>query len=137
MQCVSIKKSGDACQAAALTGDTKCHFHSEVQRQARREAQAKGGLVTAGKIKRLIPNHLSASVPDVRLESPQDAKLLLEKVANWTLKGEIATAVATAVVNALGVFVRLVEAAEIDARIAEIEERLNPDEFKIKKARRA
>ena len=126
MQCTAMKLNGEPCQAAALTGDSKCHFHSDAQREARREAQAKGGLATAGKIKQLIPTHLAKDVPDLRLDSPADAKILLEKVTNWTLKGEIATPVATAVVNALGVFVRLVEATEVDAKIRELEARLKP-----------
>ena len=121
-----VKLSGESCQAAALTGDSKCHFHSDAARENRRAAQAKGGLSTAGKIKQLIPTHLAKDVPDVRLDSPADAKVLLEKVTNWTLKGDIATAVSTAVVNALGVFVRLVEATEVDAKIRELEEKLKP-----------
>lgn len=124
MQCTAVKLNGESCQAQALTTDAKCHFHSDAQREARRQAQAKGGLSTAGKIKQLIPTHLSKDVPDVRLDTPADAKVLLQKVANWTLKGDIATPVATAVVNALGVFVRLVEATEVEEKIRVIEERL-------------
>jgi hypothetical protein len=126
MQCTAVKLNGESCQAQALTNDTKCHFHSDAARENRRAAQAKGGLSTAGKIKQLIPTHLTKDVPDVRLDSAADAKLLIEKVTNWTLKGAIATPVATVVVNALGVFVRLVEATEVDAKIRELEERLKP-----------
>ena len=33
MQCTAIKLNGKSCQAAALTGDSKCHFHSDVARE--------------------------------------------------------------------------------------------------------
>ena len=111
-----------------MKDNKQCHFHAPEKAEARRAAQAKGGLITAGKIKRLIPTHLAKDVPDVKLDSPADAKVVLEKVVNWTMKGSISTAVATAVVNALGVFVRLVEATETEKKIREIEERLSENE---------
>lgn len=74
MKCTALKLNGKPCQAAALTGDNKCHFHSETQREKRREAQAKGGLAKAGRIKQLIPTHLAKDAPDARLDSPQDAE---------------------------------------------------------------
>jgi len=125
MICVATKKDGSRCQATAMRDSKHCHFHAPEKAEARREAQAKGGLTTAGKIKRLIPTHLAKDAPDVRLDTPADAKKVLEKVVNWTIKGAISTTVSTAVVNALGVFVRLVEATETEKKIQEIETRLN------------
>ena len=125
MMCAARKKNGSYCKVAAMKDNDYCHFHAPEQAEARRAAQARGGRATAEKIKRLIPNHLAKDVPDVKLDSPADAKVVLEKVVNWTMKGSISTAVATAVVNALGVFVRLVEATETEKKIKEIEERIN------------
>jgi len=126
MKCTATKRDGAPCSAAALTGDTKCHFHSAAAWQKRKAAQQNGGLVTAGKIKQLIPTHLQNSIPDLKLDSPQDAKTALEKTLNWVLKGAISSTTATAVTNCLSVFVRLVEATEVDAKIRELEERLKP-----------
>ena len=124
MQCEAIKLNGEPCQAAALTGDSKCHFHSDAQREARREAQAKGGATTSAKIRKLIPTHLGPDAPYLKLETPADAKALIEKVCNWTLRGEIATPVSTALTNAVTAFARIIEDSEIETKIREIEERL-------------
>jgi hypothetical protein len=126
MQCTAIKLNGEPCQAATLTGDTKCHFHSDAQREARREAQTKGGLSTARKIKKLIPTHLGPDAPYMKLETPADAKALIEKVCNWTLRGQIATPVSTALTNAITAFARIIEDSEIETKIRQIEERLKP-----------
>ena len=126
MQCTAIKLNGEHCQAAALASDSKCHFHSYAQREARREAQAKGGATTSAKIRKLIPTHLGPDAPYLKLETPADAKALIEKVCNWTLRGEIATPVSTALTNAVTAFARIIEDSEIETKIREIEERLKP-----------
>ena len=124
MRCDAIKLDGTLCAAAAMENDSKCIFHSDEAREKRREAQARGGATTSAKIKKLIPTHLGKDMPDLKLDNAGDAKVALQKVVNWTLKGEIATPVSTAVVNALGVFARLLEATEVEKKIRELEERL-------------
>jgi len=124
MQCVGInRETGERCKAHSLTGEQKCHFHSETQAEARKQAQRKGGKMLALKVRGIMPAYLQDE-PALRLETPEDARVILQKTLNWALTGKISEKVTTSVTGTIGAFIRLLEVAIVEKRLAELERRL-------------
>lgn len=117
MKCHFIKPDGE-CRANAIHGSDYCFMHDPLKEQERKVAIAKGG---AAPKKFLLNNN-----EDVIMNTPADAKSFLSKVINGVWRGEIP---ATPVANTLGFLVRCFldahEKSEIEARLDDIEEKLN------------
>ena len=120
--CKGKNKDGSACRATPLSDQDYCFFHSPNRDKERRAAKSKAGKVTALRFQGL--EHLPADGPDFALKSPDDAKALLEKVVNLTLKGMLAHQISNCIGQLIGQFLRVQESGEVEQRLAAIEERL-------------
>jgi len=85
--CKGRNKDGSPCRATPLQSENFCFFHSPTRDSERKAAKSKAGKVTALRFQGL--EHLPADHADVALKTVDDAKLLIERLANWALKGTV------------------------------------------------
>ena len=113
--CHGTRKDGAACRAPALPGSTLCWSHdprqAEVAAQARAAGAAKGGRLRALAARRS------------RLDTPRQLMAFIAALAHDTLSGRVAPDVSRAVAYALSLQLRLLEASELEQRIAALEQR--------------
>jgi hypothetical protein len=119
MQCQQKKRDGSDCRARAVAGQSLCALHSEPGRAA--ELGRKGGhrraIYAPGRLKEFTAPRDAADLRDLLAQSIIDirAGMLDPKIANS--------------ISYLGAgFLRAVELADIEARLAELERQTGHDD---------
>lgn len=116
-QCEFILKDGKQCRALAVKGSRFCFSHDPAYKEKKALAVKKGGLAK----KRFFLDNPEK----ITLENAHDAKKFLAMVINGVWTGSIP---ATPVANTLGFLIRCFldayERADIEARITEIERKI-------------
>lgn len=113
--CTGITKAGKRCQARALPGSAYCVAHSpDVSDEQRRAWRAKGGAHSAKKIR------ARKNLPGEILTSDELAAWL-SIVFRKLIVGQIDPPIATAAANLARTMTEINRAAEVQARIDELE----------------
>lgn len=111
-QCTATTQQGAACQAFALPDRDVCAVHDPERAAAVQAARAKGGRVTS-----LLKRRR-------RLDSPSALARFNANVVHQVMEGELAVDVARTVVSALSLQRALLEASDLESRLAAVEEAL-------------
>ena len=104
---------GGLCRAFALPSG-RCWNHAPERADERRAARAKGGKLKALRCRRL------------KLDSAPALVKFVADLAQDTLSGEVGTDVARSVGYLLSLQIKLIETADIERRLAELEARMQP-----------
>lgn len=115
--CEKIKSNGERCHAMAMIGTKYCFFHNPATENARKAAQRQGGRANGGGV---LPDD-AANVP---LRKAKDVSLLLECTINQVRKGQVSPKVADSIGYLSGVWMKALEAADLDERLAKVEQAL-------------
>ena len=116
LQCTATTKMGAPCRSFVPAGQTLCLAHDPDRQSAVREARAKGG-AKASKI-RAIRGRRS------RLATAGELLKFTAGVIQETHEGAIAPDVARAVLYGISIQRQLVEASDLEKRLAELEGRV-------------
>lgn len=116
-QCESRKQDGGQCRANALRGQPFCFSHSPAAKQAKREAVAKGGRNRCT-LRRAAPPREAA-----RVRSIQDVQGLLYRTLEEVRNGVVDADLGRTIGYLAGVAAKVAEAAELDDRVRQVEER--------------
>ena len=82
MQCGFTKNNGGQCEAQATRGGEFCYFHDpSIPEEVKQEGRTKGGLTRAIK--------LDSPLPDVPLDTPNDAIMLIADTIRRVRAGEL------------------------------------------------
>jgi len=122
MTCNGKTKDNKRCSANAINGSDKCFFHAEGKDSERLEARKKGGKSTVARFIGIA--HLPEDTPDFSLESVEDARALLGKVANYVLRGQVAAQIANSVAYLVATSIRAKEAADFEQQLAEVRQQI-------------
>ena len=117
--CQALNRFGEPCRAPALTGSSRCFWHSEEAAQARQQARKKGGQNTA--------QVRVGQGPDepLRICSISDIMSLLETAASDIMRLPSSERRARSLVYvALGAL-KALEVGAIEERLSALETRLN------------
>ena len=113
--CDAIRKDGERCRAPALPDSVLCWSHdprqAETAARARAEGASKGGKLRALKGRR------------PKLDSPRALVRFVADLAQDTLSGAVEPDVSRAVAYCVSLQIRLLEASELERRVAELEAR--------------
>ncbi len=113
-RCTAVSKAGNPCHAAAVPGDSRCAWHSEAWAEQRREWSKRGGEQRSHRArarKALGGSHDLRSVQERLVKA-------LERVEEGTLEPARAQAMAS-----LGrTLVAVIQAAELESRIRDLEQ---------------
>ena len=126
-QCAHIRTTGERCRGYAVTSSRFCFAHDPAQALKRDDARRRGG--GAGKI-----GPLSESSLIVR--SMGDVLELIETTINDVRAGRVDVRVANAVGYLANVSVKVIQQADIEARLEALESVLEPDRASAVLARR-
>lgn len=110
--CTATTQRGDACRAFALPERDVCAVHDPERAEAVQAARAKGGRVTSLQKRRR------------RLDSPTALARFNGNLVHQVIEGELPVDVARTVVSALSLQRALLEASELETRLAAVEEAL-------------
>ena len=109
------------CNAAALTNDVHCYFHSDkITDEEKKQARQKGG--EARKIR------VSKNYDNFELRNINDIIILNEKLINDVLQNKIDLRIMTSTAYNLQLQIKAIQLETIENRISQIEQRVfNPE----------
>ncbi len=116
--CEHVRTTGERCRGYAVAGSPFCFAHDPAQAPKRDDARRRGG--EAGKI-----DPLPASTLSVR--SLADVLELIETTINDVRAGRVDVRVANAVGYLANVSVKVIQQADIEARLEALESVLEPE----------
>ncbi len=114
--CGALTKAGTSCRAFVPPGREACVSHDPAMADAVAAARIKGG-TAAAKVRLLQGRRL-------RLDSPRALVKFLSDVAVDTLSGSIDPSVSRAVVYAVATLRQTMESADLEQRLARLEQQL-------------
>ena len=121
--CVSKSKAGNDCKAQAMQGATYCYRHNpDIPEADKIQASIDGG-----KRKAVLSN-----ADPVTLRNVESIVTLIESNINGVRTGELDPKVSNAVVQNLGVLLKVYELAIVDSRVRKLEQQAgidSPDEL--------
>lgn len=121
--CVAKTKAGKDCTAQAMQGATYCYRHNpDIPEADKIQASTAGGRAT----------QVLANAEPVTLRSVQSIVNLIESNINDVRKGAIDPRVSNAVVQNLGILLKVYELAIVDGRVRKLEQQAgidSPDEL--------
>jgi hypothetical protein len=86
-------------------------------KQERLKARGKGGKSNVARFIGVV--HLLEDTPDFPLNAAEDAKVLLGKVANYVLRGQVAATIGNCVAYLVATSIRAREASEFEEELGE------------------
>lgn len=117
--CNHTKADGSPCRAVALAGKDTCAFHDPELAAARAEGRRRGGVVR---------NQRAAVVPAAAAELPLgnagEIIAALALTVNQVRKGSLDVRIGNAVGYLAGILLNALRDAELERRVAELEERV-------------
>jgi len=116
--CQATTKSGRPCQAPPLAGSDFCFHHDPAKAAERKAARSRGGKARHGRLINSIPDHSEAA----SVQTPEDVLSILEREINTVLRFEPSLNRARTVTAMCQAALRIQDQAEIEARIAALEE---------------
>lgn len=121
--CIANTKAGKDCTAQAMQGATYCYRHNpDIP-----EADKIQASVSGGKARRVLSN-----ADPVTLRNVDSIVSLIESNINGVRTGELDPKVSNAVVQNLGVLLKVYELAIVDSRVRKLEQQAgidSPDEL--------
>jgi len=111
--CEGVTKAGGRCRSFTLPGSPYCFMHGDPE--AATAARSRGA-VTAGKLRSLKGRR-------PKLDSPRALVQFVADLAQDTLSGAVEPDVCRAVAYTVSLQIRLLEASELERRVAELEAR--------------
>jgi hypothetical protein len=118
MRCKTIKSDGKKCQAYSMRNSQHCFRHSKKTKEKAVEASSNGG--------KARKQYLDLGKP-MRIKTPEDIKILMEKSINKLWTGEIPTSSNFA--GSLGylakIFLEAYEKSVLEDRMELLEKRLD------------
>jgi len=118
MKCIYIKEDGGQCNAFAMEGSQYCYLHNpNISPEEKRINQTKGGKSNTIKV--------NASLPLVKVKTPQDVAGLLEMTINEVRSGELDPRIANTIGYLTGHLIKAIEVGEVEKRINAIEEAIS------------
>ncbi len=125
-RCQATTAAGKACQMPPLIGTRFCHSHTP---GLAAEAGRRGGLNRRRKpiptprppAARVAPDSPVAKLPDVKIESAEDARALLVETMNQLRRGEIDVQVGNALLRMIQTASKVVVQVDLERRLAAIE----------------
>lgn len=117
-QCEKHKQNGQPCRARAMRGVTFCFSHNPAAKKTKREASQRGGR------NRRIPKRAARPKYIVRVESISDVQQLLFRTLTELRNGDLDAELARTVGYLSGVATKVAEAADLEQRMREIEQKV-------------
>jgi hypothetical protein len=117
-RCQAETRCGTPCQSFASGGSPWCASHDPAQREAQQAARARGAR-TSNRLRALRGQRS-------RLDTPQSLVGFTARVIHNTLEQRLPYEVARVVLYGLSIQRQLVEVADLEQRMAAIEQRLGP-----------
>jgi hypothetical protein len=117
-QCKATRADGRPCQGKPLPGESYCFAHSERLQRTRAEGQARGGRNKSkvARVQRALDDKLSTIANQLLLALLQ------------THRGDIRPAVGTSMAALASAYLKVMEVAELQVKIEDLEARLGGDE---------
>ncbi len=115
-RCTASAKHGGSCRAFALPGRETCRVHAPEYAAAVQADRVRGGQM-AGRLRAIEGKRK-------RLDSPRALVKFLSDVAVNTLSGSIDPSVSRAVVYAVATLRQTMESADLEQRLARLEQQL-------------
>jgi len=100
-----------------MTASPYCFFHNPGAEIARKAAQRQGGRANGGGV-------LPGDAADVPLRSAKDLSSLLECTINQVRRGQVSPKVAGSIGYLSGIWMKALEAADLEERLARVEQAL-------------
>ena len=120
--CQAVRKDGQPCRAPAQPGVTLCLWHDPDRVEAARAARSQGA-VAAGKVRALDGRRR-------KLETAGSLAKFMGTLIHDVLDGRTAPDTARVVVYAISVQRQIIEAADIEPRLAALERQLADQQLK-------
>ncbi len=121
--CIANTKAGKACTAQAMQGATHCYRHNpDIPEADKIQASVDGG-----KRKAVLTN-----AEPVTLRNVESIVTLIESNINGVRTGELDPKVSNAIVQNLGILLKVYELAIVDSRVRKLEQQAgidSPDEL--------
>ena len=108
MQCISIKKEGEQCEANAITDSDFCFSHDPSMEEAKKIATAKGGK---------SPKKNYDPLPPIEVSSSKDVIRLLATTITEVRQGEIDLRVANCIGYLAGHLIKAFEVGEVNEKL--------------------
>lgn len=114
MKCVYLKDNNQPCQANAMSGSEYCYLHNpDIPDEDKREAQTKGG-----EARSLI---LAYPLPELALETPTDAVILVSDTIKRVRAGELDIKTANCIGFLTDKLLKAFEVARLNDKVEYIE----------------
>lgn len=114
MKCVFIKPNGDQCQANATNDSDYCYFHNpDVPEEEKRLAQTRGGEARS--------LTLAQPLPEIPLETPSDAVILIADTIKRVRAGELDIKTANSIGFLTDKLLKAFEVARLNDKVDYIE----------------
>lgn len=128
LQCAHVRTNGERCRGYAVTGSRYCFAHDPAQAPKRDDARRRGG--EAGKAEPIPDSALS-------VRSLGDVLALIETTINDVRAGRVDVKVANAIGYLANVSVKVIQQADIEARLEALESVLEPERARLVSGRRS
>jgi hypothetical protein len=116
--CAFVHPSGRACGGFAVSGSSFCFAHAPEQEDKRADARRRGG--QAGRV-------ATVAESEVNVRTLGDVLALVELTINDVRTGRVDVRVANAVGVLANVAARVIQQADVEARLAALESVLEPE----------